>query len=450
MSYTKLNNPNLSESDSDRFIHSYVRFRISRAVRRGYAFRIHALALIKSMCYINPYKNMITKKAIGQNNFLKLPKTGEIVEGEVIGNGKACVFLDLGNMGAGIIYGKEFYEAKEKLKSLKTGSKLFAKIVDLENEDGYIELSLTKANEEIVWSTLKEKKGKEEIFPVKISGANKGGLLAEVSGIPAFLPASQLSPSNYPKVENGDNQKILQALQKFVGKELNVKIFDLDEREGKLILSEKAKENEKIKEILKNYKVGDIVEGEITGVVGFGAFIKFPLPSEALAKESSSLSASAEATADEKASEGEALSTEDETPAEESPALEGLIHISELDWQLIEDPTEIIKVGEKVKAKIIEISNNKVSLSLKALKQDPWQDIEKKYKKGDTVKGKATKFNPFGVFVQISEKIQGLCHISEFGSRKKMEESLEIGKDYDFQILSIEPKEHRMSLKLIK
>lgn len=362
---------------------------------------------------------------IEQNNSSKAPKIGEIVEGKVVGKGRSAVYLSLGNWGTGVIYGREFFEAKNRLKELKIGDIVFTKITDTENEDGYVELSLTKAGKELAWETLKQRKDSNETVSVKISGANKGGLLAELSGVQAFLPVSQLSPENYPKVEGGDNQKILKALQKFVGQEMEVKIFDLDPKEEKLIISEKAKEAEKIKELLKEYNVGDIVEGEITGVVDFGAFIKFPVKN---------------------ASKESAIEN-----------LEGLIHISELDWQLIKNPAEIIKVGEKVKAKIIEIANDKISLSLKALKKDPWDNIEEKYKKGDTVKGKATKFNSFGAFIQIIEKgekeapkIQGLCHISEFGSQKKMEESLEVGKEYDFQISSIEPKEHRMSLKLIE
>jgi len=365
------------------------------------------------------------KKEASRNDSIKPPKIGEIVEGKVIGKGKASVFLDLGNIGTGTIYGKEFYESKNDLKKLKEGDSVFAKIVDLENEDGYIELSLAKASREIAWDALKIKKEQDEIFPVKIIGANKGGLLAEVSNIPAFLPVSQLSPANYPKVENGDTQKILQALQKFVGKELKVKVFDLDQKEEKLILSEKAKENEKIKEILKNYKVGDVVEGEITGVVDFGAFIRFPAKTLAESKDKK--------VATEQAPE---------------PQIEGLIHISELDWQLIQDPSAIVKTGEKVKAKIIDISNGKVSLSLKSLKKDPWKDIDKSYKKGGIVKGKVTKINPFGAFVQLTPKIQGLCHISEFSSQKKMEEALKLNEKYDFQILLIEPKDHRMSLRL--
>lgn len=359
---------------------------------------------------------------IEQNNLPKTPKIGDIVEGKVIGKGRSAIYLSLDNWGTGIIYGREFFDAKNRLKELKMNDAIFAKIVDCENEDGYIELSLTKAGKELAWETLRQRKEKNDTISVKITGANKGGLLAELSGIAAFLPVSQLSPENYPKVEGGDNQKILKALQKFIGQELEVKIFDLDPKDEKLIISEKAKETEKIKDFLKEYNVGDIVEGEITGVVDFGAFIKFPV---------------------KKVSKDSLVEN-----------LEGLIHISELDWQLIKNPAEIIKVGEKVKAKIIEIANDKISLSLKALKKDPWENIEEKHKKGDSVKGKVTKFNSFGAFVQINNneeesKIQGLCHISEFGSERKMEDTLKVGEEYNFEISSIEPKEHRMSLKLI-
>lgn len=344
---------------------------------------------------------------VEKNNDVKIPKIGEIVEGKVIGKGKSSVFLNLGNWGTGVIYGREFYEAKEELKKLNAGDTVFAKIVDLENEEGYIELSLTRAGKELAWETLRQKKDADELIKVKITGANKGGLLAEVSNIPAFLPVSQLSPENYPKVEDADAQKILRALQKFVGKEMELKVFDINPKENKLILSERAKEAEKIREMLKNYKVGDVVEGEITGVVDFGAFIRF-------GKEN----------------------------------LEGLIHISELDWQLIDDPSEVVKTGEKVNAKIIDISNGKISLSIKSLKKDPWDGIEEKFKKGDVIKGKVLKLNPFGAFIQIEDKIQGLCHISEFGTQAKMEESLSVGKEYNFSIISIESKDHRMSLKL--
>lgn len=348
-----------------------------------------------------------------KNDLIKPPQIGKIVEGKLVAKAQSAVFLDLGSLGTGIIYGKEFNDSKRELKELKIGDKIFAKIIDVGNEEGYVELSLNQASDELVWVELQQKKEKGETIKVQITGANKGGLLAVVSSIPAFLPVSQLLPNHYPRVEKGDATKILNELQKLVGQDLEVKIFDLDPRQGKLILSEKARESEKLKEILKNYKVGDVVKGEITGITDFGVFIKF------------------------------------KSEKEESE-LEGLIHISELDWQLIENPADVVKVGEKIKAKIISIVDDRVSLSIKALKEDPWKDIEKQFKKGDKVEGEVSKFNPYGAFIKISSKIQGLCHISEFNTKAKMEEKLKIGEKYQFEILSIEPLEHRMSLKLVE
>lgn len=365
------------------------------------------------------------KDILEKIDLLRPMQVGKIIEGKIVAKAKSAVFLDLGPLKTGIIYGREFQESRNELKKLKIGEVVFTKIVDLENEEGYIELSLNQASSELNWVWLQQKKESGELIKIKILGANKGGLLAEVSGIPGFLPVSQLLPENYPRIEGKDTSKITKELQKFIGKEMEVKIFDLDPRQAKLIFSEKAKENERMREILSNYKVGDEVEGEITGITDFGVFIKFPV---SLAEKK------------QEALEG--------TRPERSEWVEGLIHISELDWQLIEDPADIVKTGEKVRAKIISIINNKVSLSLKALKKDPWQDIEEEYKKGDSVEGTATKFNPFGAFIQLTPKIQGLCHISEFGTKAKMESTLKIGEKYNFQILSLEPKEHKMSLKL--
>lgn len=363
----------------------------------------------------------MTKNLLIKEDLLKPPRVGEIVEGKVIAKDKGKLFLDLGPIGTGIIYGKEFSDAKEEIRYLKIGDSLFAKIVDLDNEDGYIELSISQAGKQLAIEKLKQKKDNEEKIIVKIRGANKGGLVTEVMGIPAFLPVSQLSSEHYPRVENGEAIEILRKLQKFVGKEFEVKILDFSQNGKQIILSEKIKELEKIKEALKNYKPGDIVEGEITGITDFGAFMRFPLP---------------------KANQDEAK--------EENYLLEGLIHISELDWKIIENPAEVVKVGERVKAKIIDISGEKVFLSLKALKKDPWQEIEKKYKKEDIISGKVTKFNPFGAFVQVKPDIQGLCHISQFTNREEMENKLKIGKTYNFQILEIKPQEHHLSLKLVK
>jgi small subunit ribosomal protein S1 len=341
---------------------------------------------------------------------------GSTIEGKVVARDRSSLFVDLGINGTGIIYGREFYAAKDVIKSLQVGDKIYAKIIEIENDEGYRELSLKDASKEIGWQKLKGIKDSGQVLTVKISGVNKGGLLTTLDGIQAFLPVSQLAPEHYPRVADADKQKILKELQKFIGKSLEVKILDLLAEENKLILSEKAKSEDKIKETLKNYKKGDIVDGEITGIADFGAFIKFPV-------------------------------SDDVKPEEQ---IEGLIHISELDWQLVENPAEVVKVNEEVKAQIVDINNNQVFLSLKSLKKNPWEDIEKEYKKGDVIKGKVIKFSAFGAFVEIMPKIRGLCHVSEFGTREEMEKQLEVGKNYDFEVLSIEPKEHRMTLKLKK
>jgi small subunit ribosomal protein S1 len=363
------------------------------------------------------------KDLLEKNNLLKPPKIGDIVEGEVIGRGKMSLFLNLGNFKTGIIYGREYLNSKEEIKNLKIGDKIFVKIIDLDNEDGFVEVSLAQAGQELAWQNLKNKKEKDEIIEIKVLGANKGGLLTEIDGIPAFLPVSQLSQENYPKIEGeiGEEESgaiILKKLQKFIGKKMEVKILDFSPKERKVILSEKAKNSEKIKEIIQKYKIGEVLEGEITAILDFGAFVRL----------------------------------EQKEPSPEP--IEGLIHISELDWQLIQDPSQVVKIGEKVKVKIIDISNNKISLSLKALKKNPWEEIEKKYKEGDIVRGKVTKFNPFGAFVQLTSledlPIQGLIHISEFGTKSKMLESLKEGNEYDFQISLIDPKEYRLILKLPK
>lgn len=351
------------------------------------------------------------KKLIEDEKFTSLfspPNVGDLVKGKVIDKQKSALFVDLGIFGTGMISGKEFAHARKAFKNIDLASEISAKIVDIDNEQGFVELSMAEAQNEIIWSELREKKQNGEYITVTIEKANRGGLMTTVKGIQAFLPVSQLKPEHYPKVEDANQAKILQKLQEFIGQELKVSLLTLNSKENTIVLSEKEADMEKMKALLEKYKIGDIVKGEVTSIVDFGVFIKFI----------------------------------------DSPDIEGLIHISELDWQLIQNPSEIVKPEEKVEAKIIDISNGRVSLSIKALKKDPWENIEKKFKKDDIVKGKVTRFNSFGAFVEIAPKIQGLIHISEFKNEEKMRESLDPKKEYKFEITLIEPESHRMILKL--
>lgn len=258
-----------------------------------------------------------------KDEIISPPKVGEIIEGTVLTRDRSSLFLDLGAKGIGIIFGREFTNAKEMLKDLKLGDKLSTKVVDLETEDGYRELSLTKAHQEMAWEELAEIKENNDILEVLIKGANKGGLICFIKGISGFLPASQLLSQHYPKVDGADPAKIASELQKLVGQKIKVRIYSVDPKEKKLILSEKAIQKEKMDQELMSYSTGDKVAGVISGVTNFGAFLKF----------------------------GESL--------------EGLIHTSEINSAEGENETNGLKIGDKVKAKVIKIENNRIYLSLK-------------------------------------------------------------------------------------
>jgi len=348
-----------------------------------------------------------------KTGFTKLPKQGDVIEGVVAKKEGPILYVDLGSYGTGIVYGREFQEAQSIIKPMKEGDAVSAKVVQFENDRGFMELSLKDAGYTLAWDEFIKKRSSGEVLDVVIKEVNKGGLMAELDGVMAFMPVSQLATKHYPRVEGGDKQKILEELTKFVGETFRVKVIDVNKEEDKLIISEKEAQDSELKKIIAHYKVGDIVEGEVSGVVTFGAFVRFTPPPV----------------------EGVDISE-----------LEGLVHISELDWQLIENPADVCKVGDKIKAQIISLDGDKISLSVKALKKDPWDGAEEKFKKGDVVKGSVTKLNPYGAFIRVAQDIQGLCHISEFGSPAEMKSKLQIGKTYPFHIQSISQQEHKMAL----
>lgn len=339
-----------------------------------------------------------------------MPKVGDLIEAKLIAKTSHAVYFDLGSYGNGIVYGAEYANAKNTIKELKSGDVVPAKILDLENENGYIELSISEASQQKMWREVKEIFEKDEPIKVKITGANSGGVTAEISSIKAFMPVSQLANEHYPRVDDASRAKIAEELKKFVGQEFTVKVLDVNTRNNKLIISERAAAEQNTKDLLTKYSVGQIIDGIISGVADFGAFIRF---------------------ADE-------------------PLIEGLIHISEIDHKAIDNPKEVVKVGDLVKAQITEIKNGRVSLSLKALKPDPWQKVEDKYKAGEIIEGKIAKFNPFGAFIELDAEIHGIIHVSEFGGIEEMRNALEVGKEYSFLIDSVKPQEKRILLKLVR
>lgn len=356
-----------------------------------------------------------------EENPIKIPQVGDVLEGRVIDITSNSLLLDLGCFGTGIVLGKEIKDGLA-IGKVKQGDTVSATLTDIENEDGYMELSIREASYERAWDDLESKRDIMGVVMTKVLDANKGGLMVEVNGIMGFVPVSQLSSEHYPRVEDGDKNKILELLKKLIGKEMQVRILDADRDSEKLIVSERAASSEKEKEVISQLQAGDIIEGEISGVVDFGAFVKF-------------------------------LPTSRQGSTRDSDKLEGLVHISELAWQLIDDPRTIVKTGDIVKARIIGIDDTRISLSMKALAKDPWSEIAEKYKTGDIVQGKIDKINPFGAFVYLDKDIHGLAHVSEFQEvypGKKMDEVLRGGETYSWKILSIEPKDHRMGLMLVK
>lgn len=364
-----------------------------------------------------------------------LPKPGHILQGEVINISKSSAVIDLGPIGIGIVYPGQFYDNPERMKNLKKGDKISAMLLELENDEGYRELSLKAAQLTTAWEDIRQKMESGELITIPIVNINKGGLIVEVNGIPGFLPLSQLSSEHYPKVDGGDTTKIVQALQKFKGQDFIVKIIDYNEAENKLIVSERAIKEGAAKEELAKLKVSDTIEGEITEVTDFGAFVRL------------------------------------------SESLDALIHSSEIDWKFIDNPKEVLHSGEKIKAKIINLdtTTGRIFLSLKALKDDPWLKAEEKYQVGTKVRGKIIKVRQNGAFVELAgdpepssstssgtgpekpfDKAQdngtgiiGLLPSSELGG-KTPAETVEAGKEYDMAIVSIDIKEHKLALTLEK
>lgn len=346
-------------------------------------------------------KNLILNK-----NFTNIPKIGDIVRGTIISLGKNEIKVDLPNFKPGVIYGVELGDYKSLYPDLKVGDEIEATVIDLENDRGFVELSLRFTGEQKVWEDLEKLKKEKQTITVKILDANHGGLMAvSAHQILGFIPVSQLAPDHYPRIPGGDKAKILEKLKEFVGQNLRVKVLDVDRKEKKLIFSEKMVWEEEQKSLLEKYKVGDIVEGEVTALADFGAFLAFD-------------------------------------------GLEGLVHISEIAWQRLDSPADVLKIGDKVKAKIINIDGSKIFLSIRDLVEDPWKEVDKQFKVGQKVMGKVLKINPFGLFVELTPEIHGLVHISELNLKpgQKIEEVIKPGDVLELKIISLEPKEHRLGL----
>ncbi|MFH1253544.1 MAG: S1 RNA-binding domain-containing protein [Candidatus Uhrbacteria bacterium] len=346
-------------------------------------------------------------KMLADGGFLKIPKVGDVIRGKIIATSRREVRIDIEGMTTGVIRGRELYAESASYDDLNIGDEVDATILDLENENGDMELSFRSAGQQKAWDELRKFFTTGQIVAAKVIEANKGGLLMRIGHVTGFLPVSQLSPEHYPRVSGGDKNKILEKLRTYAGIDMDVRVIDINESEEKLIVSEKSVWEERQKDLISRFRVGDKVLGEVTALADFGAFLRFD-------------------------------------------TLEGLVHISEIAWQRIDHPRDLLKVGQQVEAEIIGIEGSKIFLSMKKLVDDPWKRIQEEYKIGQTVKGKILKINPFGFFVELTPEIHGLAHVSELSDKPGIDINTlgKIDQEMEFKVVSIEPKEHRLGLSL--
>lgn len=334
-------------------------------------------------------------------------KPGELLNGTVIFKGKNKLLLDIQGVATGIVSGRELRDSFNTFRDLKIGDTSMAMVLEEENNEGMIVMSLRMASQQKAWDRFHSMIEKDETMAFIPQEVNKGGLLANIDGIRTFLPVSQLAPVHYPRVNNSDQSEIMSRLQKYIGHKFTVKIVTMDEEAGKIVVSERNAMAEERSKALENLDTETVRDGMVTGIVKFGLFVAFD-------------------------------------------GLEGLVHISEIAWGHVKNPSEFAKVGDKVKVKVIGIDGDKLSLSIKQLTTDPWEAIAERYPVGKRVSGTITRFADYGAFVKLESDINGLVHVSEITHRKIEDpaEVLKIGEKVEAQVINIDIDERRIGLSV--
>ncbi len=335
------------------------------------------------------------------------PKPGELVEGTIVYKGKNKLLLDLEGVSTGIISGRELRDSFNTFKDLNIGDPAAAMVLEEENEEGLVVMSLRMASQRKAWDKFHKLIEQDATMKFIAQEANKGGLIANIDGIRAFLPVSQLAPVNYPRVNNAEAGEIINRLQKFIGHSFTVKIVTMDEEAGKIVVSERDAMSEERAKALEHLKIGDEKEGAVSGIVKFGLFVTF---------------------------EG----------------LEGLVHISEIAWGHVKNPSEYAEMGDRVKVKVIGIDGDKLSLSIKQLTKDPWEEVAERYPVGKKVSGTVVRFADYGAFLKLEKDINGLVHLSEIAHTKVTDpaQALTIGQKVDAQVINIDVDERRIGLSI--
>lgn len=330
-------------------------------------------------------------------------KASDVVEGVVMAVKKNEVWIDLGPRGIGVVMRREIGYGQ----SLEKGQSVTVSVIDPEIEAGYALLSMKRAVKDRGWDELQRIHEANEIIEVVPYDANRGGLLVELEGIRGFLPVSQLAAGHYPRVSGADKDEILHKLHALTNKPLRVRVLDVSRKDNKLIFSEKEAVKDDMQARFSELKVGDVVEGIVTGVIDFGAFVNVD-------------------------------------------GIEGLVHISEISWERVDNPRNYVKVGETIKAKIIGIDKDRLSLSIKQMSEDPWLDQVKAFKAGDIVEGKVTRITPFGAFVQLSPSVEALVHVSEMSDNEDVdpEKLFQLNEKKQFKVIDIDTENRKIALSL--
>ena len=328
---------------------------------------------------------------------------GDVVEGVITSVRKNEVWVDLGARGVGVVMRREIGHGQ----ALEPGSSITVSVIDPEMDEGHALLSMKRAVKDRGWDEVQRLFDDQEIVEISPYDANRGGLLVELEGIRGFLPVSQLAAGHYPRVSGADKDEILQKLNALTSETLRVRILDVSRKDNKLIFSEKEAVKDDMQARFSELHVGDEVEGLVTGVIDFGAFMNVD-------------------------------------------GIEGLIHISEISWERVDNPRNYVKVGDKVKAKIIAIDKDRLSLSLKQMSEDPWLSEVKSFKKGDVVEGKVTRITPFGAFVQLSASVEALVHVSEMSDDEAVdpEKLFQLNEKKQFKVLEIDTDNRKIALSL--
>ena len=337
---------------------------------------------------------------------IKYPKQGEVISGTIIKIEKKNILVNVNNQFTGLVVNKEVGNTVDP-STLESGQEIDVMVLWDSVERGLLILSLKRANQIKNLSNLAKYNESSEVINVRPTEANKWGLLVDIDGLKWFIPVSQLTPLHYPRVEWADPEKILEHLNGLIGRDFKVRVINVDEDGKKIIFSEKAAMEENREKALGDLKEGATVEWVVSGILSYGLFVTFD-------------------------------------------GLEGLVHVSEIDWGHVNDPSKFAKVWMKVKVKVIGLDSEKISLSIKRLKPNPWDILASKYKLGDSIVAPISRISKFGAFMDLEGGIQGLIHLSEIshGVVKDIRDYVKVWEEVTAKIINFEPMKKRIGLSL--